>query len=605
MMNRFWPANWRRARAETKVTEVLNVTPQGRREPRKPQTLAQVRQFLSGWGEVETVSGSELHDAVKFPHDERLQFFEIPSHRDVEKDEIKSTLAGALEIGNHHCEQQMWYGIAPSQLAGWMQSMPGAAPHIVSFYTNNRPYRSHAARFQKSLSKIGDLNYSLTRIPPFQSWHEATAFKARFIRDTILELKRDILWIDIDASVRQVPGYPLFEVADFAIHRHHRWQFASGTVFFAYSKPALALIDRWIDYCEREPLNWDQLLLHKAHSAVADELGLVTAWLPQSFTKIDGVDWWDDACEHVSRIDHHQASRVVFHRRPRIAPQFSTEFKVGSSFSRTGSCHWPDVASTVRHNLEENYYFKVWEGVNLDYEALLEYVIGYYRKRNSAPFVLEVGAMDGVRFDPLNQWLTEYQLPGLLIEPLPEMFGLLKKTYRGCPNLSFANLAIDVEVGERTMNRISEAAVQQHDLESWAVGLSSFYDDRNALGGNFIDEETFTRIAPFIEQRTVATAPLHRVLADRGIGRVDILQIDTEGHDYQVLRTFPFDLCIPMIIHLEFYNLPRSEKIATLKLLEDKGYAYRIESKDLCATTLRINPSGNRSASARRSRRAA
>ncbi|UUO06622.1 FkbM family methyltransferase [Blastopirellula sp. J2-11] len=588
LRNLFSKRTWRRPSHTTVSPSSTSVVVGPSQDLRTTQSTQDVLQQLERWERVEF-----LQDAANFEmvNETLSALVGIEDHRRSDFDEHKHALAPILEIGSRQNDEQIWFGAAPATILAMSEAAEskswGNLPHIISFFTDNEPYRSHAARFQKSVEDLEISSYSLIQIPSFQSWHEATAFKAKFIRDKLCELKQNVLWIDVDATLHNCHAHPFFEFADFAIHRHHRWQFASGTAFFAYSIPALTLIDKWIDLCTKEPLNWDQLLLQKAHAACADDVGLITFWLSQDYTKIDNDKWWDQSCRHRPRIVHHQASREVFKTQSKIAPEFDAEFKLSQSLSKVNSKHWPDIASVERHDVVENYHFKAWPGVNFRYEQLLTFVIEYYQQQNSAPFVVEVGAMDGVRFDPLHPWLVKYQLPGLLIEPIPDMFKLLKETYRDCANLIFENVAIDASVGARDMFRISEEAIALYGLESWAAGLSSFYNDRNALGGNQIDEETFQKIIPHIQQESVQTLPLADVLVRNNVQAVDVLQIDTEGHDYRVLATFPFHRFVPSVIHMEFYNLPRAEKMATFALLESNGYAYDIQGKDLCATKLR------------------
>lgn len=57
--------------------------------------------------------------------------------------------------------------------------------------------------------------------------------------------------------------------------------------------------------------------------------------------------------------------------------------------------------------------------------------------------------------------------------------------------------------------------------------------------------------ASLLGENVVRTSPLRNLLREMGITRVDLLQIDTEGYDYEVLRTFPFDLSLPVLICFE------------------------------------------------------
>ena len=44
---------------------------------------------------------------------------------------------------------------------------------------------------------------------------------------------------------------------------------------------------------------------------------------------------------------------------------------------------------------------------------------------------VQVGAHDGVSFDPVREYIAGYGFPALLIEPQPDIFTRLKKNYQG------------------------------------------------------------------------------------------------------------------------------------------------------------------------------
>jgi len=63
---------------------------------------------------------------------------------------------------------------------------------------------------------------------------------------------------------------------------------------------------------------------------------------------------------------------------------------------------------------------------------------------------------------------------------------------------------------------------------------------------------------------------------EAGIGQVDFLKIDTEGHDLNVLRGFPWERSLPIVVMCEFddaktRSLGHSWKDLT-QLLSDYGY---------------------------------
>ena len=66
--------------------------------------------------------------------------------------------------------------------------------------------------------------------------------------------------------------------------------------------------------------------------------------------------------------------------------------------------------------------------------------------------------------------------------------------------------------------------------------------------------------------------------------RIDLLQIDVEGYDYEILKLFPFDKFLPTIIIFESENLSESDRIECNNWLKAKGYKLRQFGGDTLAT---------------------
>ena len=78
-----------------------------------------------------------------------------------------------------------------------------------------------------------------------------------------------------------------------------------------------------------------------------------------------------------------------------------------------------------------------------------------------------------------------------------------------------------------------------------------------------------------LRERVVRTLPLRALLEENGTTKVDLLQIDTEGYDYEVLKTFPFDSNAPALVCFEHCHLSESDRTAAVSLMT--GYGYSIE----------------------------
>ena len=198
-------------------------------------------------------------------------------------------------------------------------------------------------------------------------------------------------------------------------------------------------------------------------------------------------------------------------------------------------------------------------------------------------FFVEIGANDGISFDPLHTYITRHRWRGLLVEPLADLFHQLRQTYQTDQGLIFENIAIGDAPGYRHMYRVSCDGLSNGTLPKWAKGIASFYDNRNALGGYRVCPSAFEQIRPHITTESVWCDTLDNVLFKHKVTKIDIMQIDVEGYDYHVLKQLDFGRFHPRIIRMEWFNLPDDEKRLALDLLGRHAYRTRLSSTDLLA----------------------
>ena len=64
---------------------------------------------------------------------------------------------------------------------------------------------------------------------------------------------------------------------------------------------------------------------------------------------------------------------------------------------------------------------------------------------------------------------------------------------------------------------------------------------------------------------------------------VDLVQIDAEGHDYEIIRSIGFDAVPPAIFRYEHALLSERDRNACLALLAKEGYRFLLEDFDTTA----------------------
>lgn len=176
--------------------------------------------------------------------------------------------------------------------------------------------------------------------------------------------------------------------------------------------------------------------------------------------------------------------------------------------------------------------------------------------------LVQVGANDGVNTDPMYGWIKKFEWRALLLEPMPESFGLLDVEHADRDRVITVNAAIADTDSRRTM--------WTHAGDRHAV--STFTPDRNLLR----NEQNVRTVE--VDCRSFGS-----LFDEYAIRTVDILQIDTEGFDYEILKMYDFERARPQVIHLEFYLLPIEERLRVFDLLDSQNYAWRMSGADLLA----------------------
>jgi hypothetical protein len=121
------------------------------------------------------------------------------------------------------------------------------------------------------------------------------------------------------------------------------------------------------------------------------------------------------------------------------------------------------------------------------------------------------------------------------------------------------------------------------DLPLWFDRIGSF--DRN-----HIVKHLKGRLEPFIIECKVQVSTLSDVLVRNQIQDVHLLQVDTEGYDYEVLKTVDFAKHAPLSIFVEHRHLPRLQKAEMRHILHKQGYSIR----DCGADYFAVNGEANR-----------
>lgn len=154
-------------------------------------------------------------------------------------------------------------------------------------------------------------------------------------------------------------------------------------------------------------------------------------------------------------------------------------------------------------------------------------------------FFVQIGAHDGLHYDPVRPFVTKYHWRGILVEPQPAIFERLVENYKDEPQLVFENVAMGLEDGRTILYAFKEG----DGLPDHASMLTSF--ERHALVNNAHDYRAE------IVELDVPCLTVASLLSKHNVDKIDLLQIDTEGFDFHIIKMFSLSEVRPTIIHFE------------------------------------------------------
>ena len=167
------------------------------------------------------------------------------------------------------------------------------------------------------------------------------------------------------------------------------------------------------------------------------------------------------------------------------------------------------------------------------------------------PFFVQIGANDGITGDPIYQFVIKHKLKGICVEPQIEAFKKLQETYRNYP----VN-CINALIGDKPFYIVKGKS-------AWA----SFDKQRLQTRGE-------------IEEIHPPKLSFKELVKD--LEKIDFLQIDAEGYDYEILKELDFKRFKPQIINLESHYFDDRTRKECEALLLQNGYRFFMDKSDTC-----------------------
>jgi FkbM family methyltransferase len=194
--------------------------------------------------------------------------------------------------------------------------------------------------------------------------------------------------------------------------------------------------------------------------------------------------------------------------------------------------------------------------------------------------------MDGVTFDRTRGIIDQYEMAGLYVEPIPEMFRRLRSSFEGHPRDKdniYVQAAISDRDGDLTMVYIDHEAVDSGAVHPAFGGMSSVFPARNGLA----EDKSAKTLARFGKRITVPCLSVPTLLHQYRPPKVDILSIDAEGHDWRIFYWWDLERTRPKVVRIEWANLLPEEREPLRQKMEHAEYMSAVVGQDLHAVCSR------------------
>jgi FkbM family methyltransferase len=187
---------------------------------------------------------------------------------------------------------------------------------------------------------------------------------------------------------------------------------------------------------------------------------------------------------------------------------------------------------------------------------------------------IQIGAMDGVKFDDLYLYIRNFNWSGYLVEPLPEKFEKLMNNYQDVEGLSFECSAITNFDGEVEIYTVPQEKIDDGSVEEWAEGCSTLTPKTHLEG-----------LTPHMVPKLVNAMTFDTFSKKWSIENsdIDFIQVDTEGSDYDIMMQIMNSGVRPKLFKIEIAHITYNKAVYVRWLLEKENYKTFIDGYDLVA----------------------
>jgi len=219
-----------------------------------------------------------------------------------------------------------------------------------------------------------------------------------------------------------------------------------------------------------------------------------------------------------------------------------------------------------------------------DAAKITDIVLHTLGKKIQPATILKVGACDGSFDDLTVGWIHGYGMNAIYIEPIPDRCETLRNNVKGFRGkVSIFECAVSNTTSTSTvemcvipseyMGKYTPNGLYVHPA---LIGMSSVWPPKNGLSGEH-DAKVLEEVGKRIH---VPVRTIDSILQEAQPESIDLLSIDTEGHDWIVLSQFDFIKYRPYWLEIELCNLSPQDRQSAEGHIRNSGYLLYHSGRD-------------------------
>lgn len=217
-----------------------------------------------------------------------------------------------------------------------------------------------------------------------------------------------------------------------------------------------------------------------------------------------------------------------------------------------------------------------WRFRTLSHRLAANRLIRAFATQYPDAFFIEIGSNDGVQHDFLRPFIVEQRWHGIMVEPVPYVFDRLRRNYGSLARVGLENAAIASRDGTLPFYHLREAdPAERENLPGWYDGIGSFSREVVTSHANHIPDLESRVVESEVEAMTFES-----LCRKHGVSQLDLVLIDTEGYDFQIVKSIDLASRHPRLLTYEHFHLTREDRDACARHLRDQGYETMEEGFD-------------------------